>query len=86
MSHKNVAFSSSGFFFLTVLSQTWLDRNLKLVASTVKGKIKTSRSKGEKIYTKTFHASFNCVYIYLRGKAVTLHEDLLSALFIGIIN
>lgn len=71
------------FFFLTVLSQTWLGRNLKLVASTVRGKIKTSRSKE---YTKTFHAPFNCVYICLKGKAVTLHQDLLSALFIGIIN
>ena len=79
MSHKSVAFSSG--VFLTVLSQTWLERNLKPVVSSVEGKIKNQDPKEKNIH-KTSHVSFNCIYIYLKGKAMTLHQDLLSALFI----
>lgn len=67
--------------FVTVLSQTWLERNLKPVVSSVEGKNEKLGSKGEK-YTQKLLMLHLIVYIYLKGKAMTLHQDLLSALFI----
>lgn len=41
--------------FLTVLSQTWLERNLKPVVSSVEGKIKNQDPK-----EKNIHKNFSC--------------------------